>query len=694
MERRKINRQNNQPMDGNVLDVQDVFKQILRHKFLTLVLIAVPTALCFVYLVTRPDIYQSTATILLEENETKIANVEEAFPGLKFDPTTTETQISILRSPTLIREVIAALGLHLDGSRDLASSSLTSKDQKAAAVKPVDAKDPQKAAADDYATLSKYSQGLVTQAVKGSRIIQIGFVSENPYLSAEVANAHAKQYVDSRIDMKQKQAGQLNDWIAEQVDALKKQSTEKSTAVQKFRQENNMIKGRNSDDLVYQQVSDIAAQLVPVQAQKAQLQSQADAIAMGKEGSQLEAIQNSQVIQSLKTQAASARQELRALSAKYGKNHPLYVEAQRRVSQTEGDIARETASIKDTIENELKTVTAQEELLNEQLNTIKNEADTQRQKQIELEGLELEAAASSKLLDSFIARYGEISSQMDFARPDVRIVTDAEIPMSPVNQKTPLKMLVVLFLSTIFACVTVFLISFADRGVQSVDDVRKLLQLRFLGVLPDVRNPVDEVSNGTRSTYFEEIKRIYLHLSNKPSVKTLLITAASTGEGKTSMALALASYLTSLGRKVLVIDADMRTPDVARLAGVEDGPGLAEVLAGKVIASSAIRRDDRGVAILTAGAGKAGDDLLTSDGFRTLLDGLKGNYDYILVDSAPVLNSTDAETVAGSVDMVVMVVAYARTSRKNLKKAAETLRQFAPEMPSVILNKADLKNVA
>ncbi len=688
MERRRINRNTNQPFEAPVLDVRDIAQQIWKRKFLTLVLIAIPSLAGFLYLVTRPDIYQSTAVVLLEDSGVKIADVEEAFPGMQFDEVTSQTQARILQSPELMRSVIRGLGLRIDESGDLTSASLAkdSKDVTAA---------PEKDSPEEYATLAKYSQGLNIAPVKNTRVINITFSAGNPYLAAEVANGHMKHYVQSQIEVQKNQASQLNEWIAQQVEILKKQSAEKSLAVQKFRTENNMVKGRAESDLIYQQVSDIAAQLIPVQARKADLQAQVDAIEAAGGKVSLSMIQDSSVIQGLKGQAAAARQELRALSATYGKNHPLYVEAQRRAAQAESDLARETASIRETTVNELETVTAQEELLNQQLEDLKAEADTQRQKQIELEGLELEAAASTKLLDSFIARYEEISSQLDFARPHVRELTAAEVPMAPMGGNKAMKMVVILFVSTVFACGIVFLISLADRGVKSVDDVRKLLQLRFLGVLPDVRNPVAEILSGNRSTYFEEIKRIYLHLSGKPQVKTVLLTAASAGEGKSSMALALATYLVSLGHRVLVIDADLRTPDIARLANVDETPGLSDVLSGKMIASSAIRRDERGISILPAGHDVEGQvDLLTAERLRGLIDGLKESYDYILLDSAPVLASSDAETAARVVDMVIMVVAYARTSRKNLKKAAETLRQFAPEMPSVILNKADLKNVA
>lgn len=696
MERRKTDRRPNQAFDQYVIDVRDLVKQVWRRKLLTAILIAVPSIAGFIYLVSMPDRYMAVSSVVLEDNELNFADIKDALPGMVLDEFSLDTQVREIASPTLMRRVIDNLGLKYDDAGNMTSLSLSNKGKAAAApAKTKEDVDPSAEAAEQYSILSQYAHEFSAVPAKGSRVIELNYISVNPYLSSEIVNAHAKEYVEAQIRVKKEQAEQLNKWVAGQVEIFKKQSTEKAKAVQDFRQEKGMIKGNGADDLIYQQVSDIAAELTPIEARKVDLQARYDGIEAGGKGSAISAIQDSAVIQSMKTQATAARQELRGLSVKYGKNHPLYIEAQRRVSQIEGDLAREKGSIKETLKNELDTVIAQEKLLNDRFMEMKAVADEQRQSQIELQSLEQEAVASSKILDSFISRYDEITSQLNFARPNARVISLSDIPMHPIGAKKPFAMMVILFLSTVFAVLVVFLISFADRGVQSVDDVKQLLKLRMMGVLPDVKNPVAEILNGNRSTYLEEIKRIYLHMANKPLIKTILITAASTGEGKTSMTLALASYLASTGRKTIVVDADILTPDVARLADIADAPGLTEVLTGKAELSSVIYRDARGISIIPAGSFTGGKvDLMTSNKFKSILETLKGNYDYVLVDSAPVLASTDAETVAALVDQVIMVVAYAKTSKKDLKKAAETLRQFAAEVPSVIINKADLKNVA
>lgn len=690
MDRRKSDRRPYMAFDNYVIDVQDLIKRVWRRRYLALALAAIPTLMGFVYLAAKPDYYRATAQVLFDGQSVKIADMQEAFPGITLDNLTGDTQARIIGSRKMMNSVIETLGLHINDKGDLAITPLVKdKDGNEVRPKPADQNIDTR-----YRVLNKYASGLKVTPIKASRIVEIGYVSTDPYLASELANAHALEYVESQVRQKLERAGMMNDSITSQVEVLKKTSMEKAQAVQDFREKNGMIRGRTADDLVFEQVSNIAAQLVPLEARKVDLQAQYEAIQTpGNQDLQV-AIQNSNVVQGLKTQASSARQELRALSAKYGKNHPDYIEAQRKVSQIEGDLARETSSIRETLKNELDTVMAQYELLNDRLSEVKAQSDVLRQNQIQLQSLELEASASAKMLDSFIARSEEITSQMNFAQSDARVLNEADIPVAPEGTKKALMMFVIAFLSSLFSMGIVLFLSFLDNGVESIEDIRKTLNMRMMGVLPDVRNPIQEVVGGQRSMYLEEIKRIYLHISNKPETKTLLLTAASTGEGKTSLTLALAAYLVSTGRKTIVVDADLQTPDVARIAGVENTIGLAEYLHGNADLKSVIHYDERGIAIIPAGGDGTKVDIGSSNLFKTLLDTLKETFDYVLVDATPVLNSSDAETVASLVDQVIMIVAYAKTPKKNVKKAADTLRQFAPEVPSVILNKADLKNVA
>lgn len=684
MNRTTSDRRRNSARENDLLDLSDIAKQVLRRKALLALLFAAPAFLGFVYISTRPDVYTAKSAVVLEDTSGKQDNVENALPGMTFDNMTLETQANVLKSSGLMRDVISKLNLHLDGNGKIQIPEKADQPDAEADTNDQTA---------DHKILSEYAKGLTIFPVKSSRVIEISYKSGNPYLSSELANAHAAQYVESQVRLKREQAEKLNDWVFNQIEILKKQSAEKDAAVQKFREENGIVTGRNSEDLIYQQISDIAAELVPVESRKLDLQARNDEI---KSKGADTALRESSVVQSLKTQAATARAELQALSAKYGKNHPLYVEAEQRVAQLQSDINRESGSIRQSVKSELETVTAQEQMLKARLEELKKQADGMRQTQVQLKTLEFESEASAKALDGFLKRAEEISSNIDFARPDARVVTVADVPVLPDAGKKAIMMVAVLFLSAAFSLVVTYLISLADKGLKTGEAIRSFLNLRLLGILPDVKNPLGEVARGNRSAYTEELKSIYLQLSSKPSLKTVHVTAASAGEGKTSMVLALASYLVSTGRKAIVVDADIHTPDVGRLAGVDETTGLADVLAGRIDLPSAIRRDERGINILPAGSDMSGKlDLVGgANAFSSVLETLKGSYDYVLIDTAPILESSDAGTVASLADQTIMVVAAGHTSKADLKRASDRLRQFAKEYPAAILNKADLKDAA
>jgi len=679
-----------------MLDLNDVIREVWRRRVLVAVMVAIPTIMGFLYLVSRPDIYAATASIVIEPQEANIGEVEEAVASIRLDPMTVETQVRILASPTIVYKVIERLGLQM-GSGGRLEITKQGKDRRTAAQT---SSDPIPVLSEeDTKTRSimvrRYLSSLDIKPIRSTRIIEISFKSRNPELAAEIANAHAEQYVASHIDQKTQEILQMSEWIEGQIAIKTRESMESARAVQEYREQHGIVTGRNSEELIYEQISDLSSQITPIESKKLDLQAQYDALMASPDMDTIPAVQQSAVMQKLKTELSTAEQELQALSAKFGSRHPQYREAQRKINQIHESIAKETDSIKQTLKNQLDNTIAQEQLLRQRLDELKGQENTQSGLLINLQTLEIQAENSKKLLDKLIARHDEVSAQMGFVRPDAKIVARAEIPTSPLGKNKPLTLFVIMFVSGVFAVAIAYGLSFLDTGIHGPDDVQKTLQLRMLGVLPSVKNPIAEVTGLDRSVYLEEIKRIYLNLASKPDLKTILMASAGDGEGKTAMILAFAAYLARAGKNVVVVDADMQGPDVARLSGVSETPGLADVVGGYDSLSKSIIHDDHGVALLPCGDRRHWrTDSLMSAAFREVIDDLKTRFDYVLIDCAPVLKSSDAETVAGIVDQVTMIVATTKTSKKDLKKAGTTLRKFSKEVPSVILNRADLKNVA
>lgn len=682
MDRRRTDRRQSPQTEVTIPSLSEIIAILIKRRVLITLLLFAPILAGGVYLKTKPNTYRATATVLIENQQFNLADFQDVLGDVKFDNLTVPTQVQVIASANLAQETIATLGLTLD------------ERERVTLVAPALALERLNNEGMSYALTQAFLSNLQVKQQGASRVIEISYSSHDPQMAATIANGHAKQYVYSQIAVKKQQAKMLNDWIDKQIVGLREESLRKSRAVQRFRAESGMVLGRNSQELIYQQISDIAAQLTPIETKELDLKARQEML-RARDGSAMTDIVDSALVQNLKAQASAASQKLEALRSDLGENHPEIVALRKQIAQINSDLAREVGSIKISIENELKTVTKQKEMLQAKLSELQQKADVSQENQITLQSLQLEESASSKLLDSFLARSEEIKSQIDFTRPDVRIVSLADVPNNPAGSRRLVLMAMIGMFSVVFALGTVLLLELVDDGIRNREDVRRHLNLKLLGCLPREKNPIKSILEKARSPFAEEIKRLYIHLSAMPEAKTLLFTSALHDEGKSTIAISLAYYMTTIGKRVLIIDADTLSPTLAGVTMVAQAPGFYELLSGTGQIKEVIKRDKVGLSIIPQGSDVGfSSDLLLSGPFEKILSALRDHYDYILIDSAPVLLSSDGEVLSRLVDQSILVVHWSKTTMKNLKNAAHILRQFSRTTPCVILNRlsvADLK---
>lgn len=661
MDRRKTDRRTNEGRDFFVFDIQDLLDILWRRRSLLILIMLVVVVPGLLYIVAKPRAYEATANLMMEEPDYSLSEFSQAMNAQgKFDDTTFATQVSILSSPRLVEQTL----------QDLAKSGGT----KSAAVSDADVKG--------------FTKNLKITPVGKSRVISVSYKARNPAETADAVNAHIQNYIDYRIETKKQQFDVINKWLNEQVANLKEDSQKKGQAIQEFRGESGIVLGPDAENMIYQQIAELTQQLVPIETQKITLQSQVNALNVEGEEKDLPVALETETIKTLKTDLSQANQELKAISAQFGKNHPSRKAAQKRVSQISSDLANETQAIRQSIETELDSATKQEELLNARIDELNKQADQMQNQSLTMEGLQGELEANRKLLTAYMDRFQEIKTKMDLSRSDIRIINMAEVPSQPNGPGKAVLAALLLILAFILSITAVLLLELVDRGIETEADIKRVLNLRLLGSLPAAKKPLGGVGGKGRNAYTEELKRIYLAIAARKTPQTILITSAMPREGKTTVAISLAQYLASINAKVILVDADTASPSVATLAGTDAAPGFAELMAGAADVTTVTKRDGANLPVISAGDhDRYSVDILSSNAFSKMLDTLKSQYDYVIVDCASASSSTDAEVIAGQVDQVIFVVQWKKTAKKTLKRIAEALRQHARDIPNVILNK-------
>jgi capsular exopolysaccharide synthesis family protein len=669
MDRRKTDRRRGEGGDVMVLDLEAILKTLWRRRFLAaffILLFLIPGSL---YAVFKPAYYRATASVILENQGINFENFADALPAQRLEGVDIDTQVRILTSPTLARETIMALEDSMkDGEEPKTDEAIE---------------------AQRFAALRGFLANLDVLAQGRSRVIAISYTDKDPNEAARRANAHAQAYIEYQIREKRQTIESIEKWLTEQISALRAEGQKKAQATQTFRDEAGIILGKNSEELIVQQIEDLTAQLVPVETLKLKLQANADAAIEAQTPLGLGDIVQNNVVSNLKLEASRAKQELESLKARYGASHPEYKAAERQYRQAMADLTRESGTVGKSVEVQLQTAIEQEKMIRARLEALNREADDLRQNQLALESLEAEEQANQNLLQNFLEKSEEIRSQVALERADARIGSVAEIPTAPHGMAKLVLLFLIAMLALIAGLGLTLLCELIDRGIEDEEDVKKHLNIRLLGSLPRAKNPLHDNASGRKKSLFtEELKRIYLALSARKAPQTILFSAAAEGEGKTTTILALARYIASIRGRVLVVDADTLSPSMAKTLGMKPSPGLAEAMAGVAPVDQCITGSDEGFHVLPQGDQNANPvDFLAGDRLEKLFEQLKSRYDFILIDCAAIESSTDAEVISAKADQVVMICAFASTSKERLKKAANTLRQYARDIPGAVISK-------
>lgn len=686
-------------------DAKELLLILWRRKWHLLIIALVPVLLGFIVIKNMPSRYRATAEVLIEKQELNLANFQDAFATVtRQEEQIVQTQVNLINSSSLALRTVkeAELYKHPAFNPAIAQGLPMSEswegewDIAHGKVRPEDV--------ERYKVLSRFMSGLEVYPQGSSQLVKISFVSQDPVLAARVVNIHTQKYIEYSTEVFSARTRELSEWILRQIRALEEETLKKQKKVQEFRAHAGLVLGKGSEELIYQQISDTASQLTPVETRKLELDSRREAIMQASQQGKIEAVGQviaSQLIQNLKAQEALAEQRLQVLRSNYGERHPTLIAAQREVDEVRQKIGREVALIAESVNSELLAVSRQEQLLKNKLSALQTRADRYRKDKITLSALEREAESSQKALDNFLGRYEEINSQTDLTRSNARLISWAEVPVEAFEPNKPFLFMAVIVLSGGVALAVVFLLEMLYNGFRNLDEVRLELNRTPLGITSLEKDPLLQVRNHSESVYTESIKKIYMYgLMGKrrnQQGKVVLVSSALPNEGKSTFVMSMAYYLSSIGKKVVVVDTDTRRPHLHELAKIGLQPGFTDLLTRDAVLEQAIKADFSGkIHIIPAGTKKMlPPDLLNSQTSIQLVEALRQRYDYILYDSPPLLALSDAAAVSSVVDEVIVIARWLQTSKKKTAYAIATLEELIKRpILGVVLTKVDVKKYA
>jgi capsular exopolysaccharide synthesis family protein len=283
---------------------------------------------------------------------------------------------------------------------------------------------------------------------------------------------------------------------------------------------------------------------------------------------------------------------------------------------------------------------------------------------------------------------------------NIRIVDDAEVPGEAITPKKGLNLLLAGLCGLLTSLGFVFFLEYLDSRIKTPDEISSHLGVTFVGLLPAIApaSPAGSqplLTSGVPPNFIEAFRVIrtnVLFSSADQGSRSLLVTSTCPGEGKSVVASNLAMSLGQIGQRVLLIDADMRKPRVHDIFDVPQEPGLSNLLVGNAKPSETLRKSaSSGLWLLPAGRIPPNAvELLGSQRFHEFLRSLASDFDWVVIDSPPVMAVADAAVVAHSASDVLFVVGAEMTARQAAQRAIERLQQARARVLGAVLNRVDL----
>ncbi|MCZ6861862.1 MAG: polysaccharide biosynthesis tyrosine autokinase [Alphaproteobacteria bacterium] len=708
------------------VDLQELTRKLWRRKWVILGAIVTVVILTVLVLSQLTPRYTAVNQVEINPRLSAVVDFEAVLAGLPADSATMETELHIIRSRNLIAKTIERLKLARNPEFNAVLRPPSAMKMLKMEVRnylaqmglelSLDRSDDKKLTQKERTELERAKildsllERLKVSSLGLSRVVAIEFESESAATAALVANTLADFYIVAQLEAKFDATKRANTWLNDRVLELRQEVSVAARAVAVFRERSGLVRGGTNDvTLASEQISTLGTQYImertALAAAEARLR-QVERLLKSADGVESASeVLASDLIRSLREQEAELERQVAELSAELGERHPRMINARAQLRDLRGKIRIEVGRIVGGLRNEVGVARARTATLKNELDKLKKEIAQLDKYQVQLQALEREATASQSLLEILLIRSKETASQQSFQEADANILSYAATPEYP---SFPKKGIVVAG-ATVFGAILGLLLAFVmeqlDQGFRSMEQVERMMGIIPLGLVPRLaglglvgKKPERYVLEKPASAYGEAIRKLHtsLLLLGPTPPKKILFCSSLPKEGKTTMVVSLARMLASVGQKVIVVDCDLRRPTVHTTFGLSPTPGLIECLSGDVELEEAIQKDPlSGAYVLAAGAPAAHPpNLLGSLSMERLLDGFAQEYDFVLIDSAPVMAVSDSLILSRLVDTTVFLVRWTETRRETAFTAVRQIIDAGGDLAGILLTMVDVKEHA
>jgi polysaccharide biosynthesis transport protein len=549
-------------------------------------------------------------------------------------------------------------------------------------------------------------------------LLLISYQSPDPQLSADVVNDIARSYIRHTYDIRYQAASQMTGYMEKQLEELKAKMERSAAALANLEKDLDVINPEEKTDVFSARLLHLDNDLTAAKVDRAGKEAAYNAVKSGSLPA-AEASEEGEQLRELEAKLDEANEKFAEVQTQFGSTHPVYKKAASEVTSLQAQVDALRQGIVQRVSIDYKRSADREALLQEEMTRARAEFDQMNARSFEYKALKQEADTDKTLYEELIRKIREAGINASFESSSIRLADVARPAIYPSFPKTRLNALLALLGSTIIGLSLIFLIDALDTTVVDSEHLQRELRVALLpslpvgkfpsGLLPmqDLSGDADEPFSSlapkdtwtsTNAAFDEAIRKlrssILLSSGLGQHPRSILVTSASPGEGKSTIALYLAAAHSQQQRRTLLIDGDMRRP-VIKL-GISNDRGLSDVVNGTMHWKEAVQTPYAypELDILSAGPSSRRVADRIGNVLRSILDEAEREYDLVLIDSPPLLGFAEPLEIAALADSVVIVARAGRTSRTAIASVVEQLKRVRANVIGIVLNgvRADMSS--
>ncbi len=638
------------PGDDDAINLKNYWRILVKRKWLVLSVLTTVLAVVLVKTLLTPSVFRAGATLQIDQDTIKIIQSEGLTPAEGVgDRDYYQTQYELLRSRSLAERVAASMSPDLvaqllaqraPGLWTRLSGSGTAEAEDAPAAEP---------GRDEIATFVQ--SRLSVEPVRNSRLVRIHFDSLDPAFSATMANAIADAFIATHIDRRFEASAYAKNYLEDRLQQLKQKLEESEKQLVQYAQAQGIVSIDQQQSPAAQELQSINASMATAQQRRIEAESKYRRSQTTASDALPEVLLSSSVAQ-LKTKRAELLGEYQEKLRIFKPGYPAMEQIKGQIDEVDKQLASEIGRIKGSIRSEFDAASSAESMLGQRLAELKAQMLDLQGRSIQYNIIKREVDTNRELYDGLLQRYKEIGVAGGITANNISVVDRARAPASRFSPNLSRNLLLGLLAGIAAGVFLALLFEHLDDTIKSPDEVEQKFGLPILGVIPRIlRGSPLEALKDPRSAFSESYRsvRTALQFSTETGVpRTLFVTSSAPGEGKSTTALTLSMHFAQLGKRVLLIDADLRNPTLHQSLRVPNSAGLSNYLSG---ASRPLKflhpTHVKNLACLCSGPLPPNPaELLAGPRMVTLLRLAAASFDQVIVDGPPVLGIADAAILA------------------------------------------------